>query len=113
MAQITVSINGYNYTAACKDGQEEHLMAMVKVVEEHIDLIRQIGGQSGEGRLLALASLLMADKLYDMERYIHILEQKIADQDIELLMKENESLKKTITDFSERAEALAKKLEIA
>lgn len=113
MAQITVSINGFNYTVGCEDGQEEHLQAMARIVEEHIDIIRQIGGQSGEGRLLALASLIMADKLYDMDHHMQGLENNKDKQVIDALKDENQRLKNQLKHFSERAEALAEKLKIA
>ena len=59
MAQVTVKINGYSYTVGCEDGQEDHLMAMADQVESRIDSIKALGGQSGESRLLVLASLLL------------------------------------------------------
>lgn len=66
MAQVILKINGYSYTVGCEDGQEAHLHSMAKQVEGRIDSIKALGGQSGEGRLLALASLLMADELHDL-----------------------------------------------
>ena len=66
MAQVTVKINGYSYTVGCEDGQEQHLSNMAGEVENRIDSIKALGGQSGEARLLVLAALLMADELYDL-----------------------------------------------
>ncbi len=66
MAQVTVKINGYAYTVGCEDGQEAHLLAMATQVEGRIDSIKALGGNSGEARLLVLASLLMADELHDL-----------------------------------------------
>ena len=65
MAQLTVKINGYPYTVACEDGQEAHLQDMARQVEARIESIKALGGPSGEGRLLVLAALLMADELHD------------------------------------------------
>ena len=48
MAQLTVKINGYAYTVACADGQEQHLQAMAEQVESRVDRIRALGSQSGE-----------------------------------------------------------------
>ncbi len=66
MAQVTVRINGYAYTVGCEDGQEQHLQAMAGQVEKRIDSIKALGSNSGEARLLVLASLLMADEIHDM-----------------------------------------------
>ena len=65
MAQLTVRINGYSYTVACEDGQEAHLQDMARQVEARIESIKALGSPSGEGRLLVLAALLMADELHD------------------------------------------------
>ena len=67
MAQVTVRINGYAYTVGCEDGQEPHLQAMAEEVDHRVDSIKALGGQSGEARLLALAALLMADELHDLQ----------------------------------------------
>jgi cell division protein ZapA len=66
MAQVTVKINGYSYTVGCEDGQEPHLLAMAEQVENRVDSIKAIGGNSGEARQLVLVSLLMADELHDL-----------------------------------------------
>lgn len=66
MAQVTVKINGYAYTVGCEDGQEQHLQAMAAQVEKRVDSIKALGGNSGEARLLVLASLLMADEIHDL-----------------------------------------------
>jgi cell division protein ZapA len=68
MAQVTIRINGYAYTVGCEDGQEGHLEQMAAEIEQRIASIKAIGGQSGEARLLMLASLLLADELHDMRK---------------------------------------------
>jgi cell division protein ZapA len=66
MAQVTIRINGYAYTVGCEDGQEPHLECMAAEIEQRINSIKAIGGQSGEARLLMLAALLLADELHDL-----------------------------------------------
>ena len=68
MAQVTLRINGYAYTVGCKDGEEEHLQAMAGEVERRIDTVKAVAGQSGEARMLVMASLLMADDLYELNK---------------------------------------------
>ncbi len=80
MAQLTVKINGYAYTVGCEDGQERHLMQMAADVESRIDSIKALGGQSGEARLLVLASLLMADELHDLRQTLQNLKTELARQ---------------------------------
>ena len=66
MAQVTVKINGYTYDVGCEDGQEAHLQAMAVQVDQRIDSIKALGGNSGEVRLLLLAGLLLADEIHDI-----------------------------------------------
>ncbi len=66
MAEVSVRINGYVYTVGCEDGQESHLQAMAAEVDGRVASIKAVGAQSGEARLLMLASLLLADELHDM-----------------------------------------------
>lgn len=67
MAQVTLRINGYAYTIGCRDGEEQHLMAMGREVEKRIETIKSSAGQSGESRMLVMASLLMADELHELQ----------------------------------------------
>ena len=68
MAQVTIRINGYTYTVGCQDGEEEHLEAMANEVERRIESIKVAAGPSGEARMLVMASLLMADDLYEVNQ---------------------------------------------
>ncbi len=68
MAQVTLRINGYAYTVGCQDGEEQHLLAMADEVERRIESIKVAAGPSGEARMLVMASLLMADDLYEMRK---------------------------------------------
>jgi cell division protein ZapA len=72
LAQVTVKINGYTYTVGCENGQEQHLLAMAAQVENRIDSIKALGGNSGEARLV-LASLLMADEIHDLRAELETL----------------------------------------
>jgi cell division protein ZapA len=78
MAQVTVRINGYAYTVGCQDGEENHLLAMAAEIDRRIESIKAVAGQSGEARMLVMASLLMADDLFEMGKALRDA-QKQAD----------------------------------
>ncbi|HET8997792.1 MAG TPA: cell division protein ZapA [Acetobacteraceae bacterium] len=78
MAQVTLRINGYAYTVGCRDGEEQHLQAMAAQVERRIDKVKATAGQSGEARMLVMASLLMADDLFEMEQRVRTAEAAAA-----------------------------------
>ena len=74
MPQISLKINERNYQVTCGDGQEEHLRKLAGHLDERIqDLVGSVG-QVGEGRLLVMASLMVADELFEAYKDIHALQ---------------------------------------
>jgi len=67
MGQVTVRVGGYSHPVSCEDGQEAHLVALAAEVDKRVSSIKAMGGQFGEGRLLLLASLLLADEVHDLK----------------------------------------------
>lgn len=66
MGEVSITLNGRVYHMACDDGQEEHLMQLSDYVGERVsDLVESVG-QVGDARLLAMASLLIADELAEL-----------------------------------------------
>ena len=65
MAELTVTINGRNYTVACEEGQEEHIGRLAGYVKVRVDELVESMGQIGDARLLLMASLLVSDELSD------------------------------------------------
>ncbi len=106
MAQVTIRINGYAYTVGCDDGQENHLMQMAQSVEERINSIKAIGGQSGESRLLVLASLLMADELHDQTILLERLKAELSRAP-----EQQAETRRRLAKLADRAEEIASNLE--
>jgi cell division protein ZapA len=106
VAQVTIRINGYAYTVGCDDGQENHLMQMAQSVEERINSIKAIGGQSGESRLLVLASLLMADELHDQTILLERLKAELSRAP-----EQQAETRRRLAKLADRAEEIASNLE--
>jgi cell division protein ZapA len=65
MAQVTLSIGGFGYTVACRDGDEAHLQGLGKILDQRAtDALSSVGSAS-ESRQLLLAGLLLADELQE------------------------------------------------
>jgi len=63
MAEVTLFLNGRGYRIACADGQEPHIEKLGRYIDGKVqELVRQVG-QVGDARLLAMASLMIADEL--------------------------------------------------
>ena len=66
MPQVTVTINARNYTVACGEGEEQHLLDLASYYDKQIRIISEEVGQVGDTRLLLLGALMIADQLSDM-----------------------------------------------
>ena len=66
MGQVTVRVNGYGHTIGCKDGEEQHVLELVRQIEEKVRVIRSMGGQFSESRMLLHVALLLADESSDL-----------------------------------------------
>ena len=66
MGQVTVRVNGYTHTIGCKDGEERHVLDLVSQIEEKVRMIRALGGQFSESRMLLHVALLLADEVGDL-----------------------------------------------
>lgn len=78
MAQVTIRINGYAYSVGCADGEEDHLEAMARELDERVGNIKTVAGTAGEARLLVLAALTIADELSDLKGEFGDLRRQLA-----------------------------------
>jgi cell division protein ZapA len=59
-------VNGYTHAIGCKDGEEGHVQVLVGQIEEKVRMIRSMGGQFSESRMLLHVALLLADEASDL-----------------------------------------------
>ena len=78
MAQVQVTVNGRNYKLVCDDGEEEHLTSLAANVDSRVAELVSGVGQIGEGRLLLMSGLLMADEIVAANERIAELEGELA-----------------------------------
>ena len=80
MAQVSVMINGHSFRMGCDDGQENHLLGLCAEVNNHIETFKEMFGEVGDMRLLAMAALLIADERFEMRQKLNALSGSIAEQ---------------------------------
>jgi cell division protein ZapA len=116
MAQVNANIAGRQFRLACEDGQEEHLLALAKDLDERIEELRQRFGEIGDTRLTVMAALMVADDLADAMRRIRRLEEEAtALQDARVIAADRakEAASAVVNAFNsaaERIEGITKKL---
>jgi len=62
MGQVSVSINNHRYTLACRDGEEDRLLSLAKLLDNKVRTLTARLGQVGENKLMLMAALLVADE---------------------------------------------------
>jgi cell division protein ZapA len=77
MAQITVEVNGRPYAVGCEDGQESHLMQLVRMFDQQVRHVAADMGQLGDSRLFLMGALLLADELSDAKGRLAALQGEV------------------------------------
>lgn len=78
MGQVTIRVNGRTYNVACDDGQEARLIQLSKVIDQKAKIVAQSVGSVGDGFLLLMTSLLIADELDETRTEVSRLERLVA-----------------------------------
>jgi cell division protein ZapA len=81
MAHVTVTIGGRSYRLACNEGEEAHLEGLARQIDGKIAELRGAVGEIGDQRLVVMASLTIADELFEARRAIGKLEERAAERD--------------------------------
>jgi cell division protein ZapA len=103
VGQVTVRVNGYAHTIGCKDGEEAHVIELASRIEAKTRMIRGMGGQFSEARMLLHVALLLADEASDLRAEISRLSTGAAAADPRLADR--------LTRIAERIEGIAGTLD--
>lgn len=108
MADVEVSVSGRRYKLSCRDGEEDHLRALVRMVDNKAEEITGALGEMTEARTLLLSALLIADELNDLRGAASVARNEShADPD------PDPAYAVAIERIAERVERLASQLERA
>ena len=103
MAHVDIQIGGRQYELACRDGEEEHLRSIARMLDRKAADVSQSMGGLNEARHLLLAALLLADELNDV---------RTATADNRLgATAPDPALANAVERLAERMESLAERLE--
>jgi cell division protein ZapA len=105
---IQVTVNNRSYTLSCDPGQEQHLLDLVREVDRRVGGLANSIGQIGEGRLLLMVGLLLADELAEARAELRRLHGSPREDRI----PEND-LAHAIEKLAHRLDAIAARLEAA
>lgn len=116
MSQVIATIAGRQFRLACEDGQEDHLQALAKDIDQRIIDLRRKFGEIGDTRLTVMAALMMADELAEAMHKMRRLEEDVAAlQDARLVAADrakaaSDAVVGAFNSAAERIEGITKKL---
>ncbi|MGH6737278.1 MAG: cell division protein ZapA [Methyloceanibacter sp.] len=111
MGQVSVTLNGRTYRLECSEGEESHLIALAEYLGTHVDTMRRKFGQVGDDRLILMASLVVADELWDLRRQVQELKTALAEARRDKSAAD-ESARTAQADLAARVRAAADRLEL-
>jgi cell division protein ZapA len=116
MASINANIAGRKFRLACEDGQEEHLQALARDLDERIEGLRKKFGEIGDTRLTVMAGLMVSDELAEASRKLRRMEEELtAHQDARVVAADRAKAASgavvgAFNSAAERLEGITKKL---
>jgi cell division protein ZapA len=116
MTQIVATIAGRQFRLACEDGQEDHLQALAKDIDQRIIDLRRKFGEIGDTRLTVMAALMVEDELAEAMQKVRRLEEDVAAlQDARLVAADrakaaSDAVVGAFNSAAERIEGITKKL---
>ncbi len=116
MAQVIANIAGRQFRLACEDGQEDHLQALAKDIDQRVIDLRRKFGEIGDTRLTVMAALMLEDELVEATEKMRRLEDEIAAlQDARLVAGDrakaaSDAVVGAFNSAAERIEGITKKL---
>lgn len=115
MGQVAVVINGRNYPVVCEDGQEEHVTRLAAYLDKRASELAATVGPVGEGRLLIMTGLLVADELSDAYDEVERLQQEAKRGEAALKARAARELEEKfaplVNGLADRIEHIAARLE--
>ncbi len=126
MANVNIKFNGKDFLLSCDDGQEEHLEELSLHLNKKFNELKNNLGNIGENKLLLFASIKIMDEYFETRKKIDEKKQELKDlsnkfielkslvheykkkkeQEIEHLIKEQNSFKKEIEKNKEDYEKI-------
>ena len=90
MTELEISIGGRIFSVACENDEQEKVKRAAELINEEADSIQSQLGRLPEAKMLLLSSLMIADRLVDVESDSKVLQER--SEDFSSLKKKNEEL---------------------
>ena len=79
MTELEISIGGRIFSVACENDEQEKVKRAAELINEEADSIQAQLGRLPEAKMLLLSSLMIADRLVDVETDSKVLQERSED----------------------------------
>ena len=79
MAQVKVIVNGRTFRMGCRDGEEARVQSLAAEIDSNVQRIKGGSKAIQDERLFLMASLMMADQLWEAREEIQRLQRMALD----------------------------------
>ena len=111
MTELEISIGGRIFSVACETEEEEKVRKAAALINEEADSIQTQLGRLPEAKMLLLSSLMIADRLVDVESNSKILKETSEDfSNIKNKFKELEQQKNALQNDYQKLEKFVEKM---
>jgi cell division protein ZapA len=111
MAEVKITINGRTFGISCEDGQERRVADLSRYVDTRLREIAKAGAATNESHLLVLASLMIADEVFDLRDNVNKMKHQL--QNAEGSVEDDAMMAATIDQLADRIERIAHRIQAA
>jgi cell division protein ZapA len=111
MAEVTLNINGRSFSISCDDGQEQRVRDLGYYVDSRVKDIARAGAATNEAHLLFLASLMLADEVFELKDNIDEMGGQIEEEN--LLRADEIAIAQAIDHLADRIDVIAGRIQKA
>ena len=111
MTELEISIGGRVFSVACDAEEKEKVKEAAALINEEADSIQSQLGRLPESKMLLLASIMIADRLVDVEAESKVFREKSEElSDLENKIHELERQKISLQDDYQKLEKMVEKI---
>lgn len=77
MPEVNIQIGGRNFSLACNEGEEPHLIAAAKLLSTEAETLQSQIGRVTEARMLLMSGLMLADKVKEVAWELQSSQEKV------------------------------------
>jgi cell division protein ZapA len=111
MAEVSIAINGRNFSIYCEDGQEQRVTDLGHYVDARLKDISKAGAANNEAHLLVLTALMLTDEIFDLRDEAGKLEKHV--KNAKNSQEDEAEVVQAINELADRVDQVSARIQSA